>query len=732
MGQEISALIEKSVSFSNLVKTIRGGQMPCSVLGVTPNARAFFAQALHRSLKKQIVFVTSTEQSARAYADICGGTLFLDDEPILRNVAARSRESELERIGVLKNAPKQEIVFLSARSLIKRMMPRSNFMEACTILKIGEQYHIEAMLEKLTRAGYERVGTVYSKGEFARRGEILDIYPADAQRPLRITFFDDEIETIKSFDAETQKSEGRTISEYLLPPAREIILSEEARKRILEYLSVQDGAHQKAAEEILFEIHEYGAFEVADTFMPVMFEPASIVEYFPDALFMFDDFERIDIETKRVRQEFLEEFKRLGDEVFTAQSESYFNLKAVTQNIIGQIIDIAAGATTRLKTVGHADMDMRAASGFSGRMELLAHSIKDRKEHGYSIYLFAGPKAQALSKALAEYDVIAPVSKGSLSKGVFISEEQISYGFEIPSASAIVLGANDIFGRLKKAVTRKKQKNAQEDIFSDLSVGDFVVHDIHGKGKYLGLKTLEAAGHVAEYMEVEYRGGDKLYIPTAQIDRVQKYIGNEDAQVQLSKLGGKEWENAKSKARESALKLAFDLVELYAKRFDNSGYAFSKDTVWQNQFEDSFEYEETEGQLESIEEIKKDMESSRVMDRLLLGDVGYGKTEVAMRAAFKAVMDGKQVAMLVPTTLLARQHLKTFQERFAEFPVTIEGLSRFSKSRHKAILSELNRGKIDIIIGTHRLLSSDVHFYDLGLLIVDEEQRFGVSHKEKN
>lgn len=294
-----------------------------------------------------------------------------------------------------------------------------------------------------------------------------------------------------------------------------------------------------------------------------------------------------------------------------------------------------------------------------------------------------------------------------------------------------MLGANDIYGRVRKTGVRKKRRRTEEDIFSDLSPGDFVVHEVHGKGKYLGLKTLDAGGVTAEYMEIEYRGGDKLYIPTAQIDRVQKYIGSEDAPPQLSKLGGREWETAKTKARESALKLAFDLVDLYAQRFESKGHAFPKDTVWQKQFEEAFEYEETEGQRESIEEIKKDMESPRVMDRLLLGDVGYGKTEVAMRAAMKAVTDGKQVAVLVPTTLLARQHIKTFRERFRDFPVTIEGLTRFSKGRHKEVLEELRRGKVDIIIGTHRLLSSDVQFNDLGLLIVDEEQRFGVTHKEK-
>ncbi len=378
------------------------------------------------------------------------------------------------------------------------------------------------------------------------------------------------------------------------------------------------------------------------------------------------------------------------------------------------------------------DFGLRAAAGFAGRMEQLAQALKDRVDSGYAVYMFAGAKADQLSAELEGRGIIAPVL-GEVPDGakLAISREHLSYGFEMGAPRAVVLGANDIFGRVKKKIGKRRKTSQAEDIFSDLKPGDYVVHEVHGKGRYIGLKTMEAGGNITEYMELEYRGGDKLYIPTAQIDRVEKYIGSEESDVQLSRLGGKEWENAKARVRESALKLAFDLVELYSARFDSKGHAFAPDTVWQRQFEENFEYEETEGQLQSVEEIKKDMEAPRAMDRLLLGDVGYGKTEVAMRAAMKAVMDGKQVAVLVPTTLLARQHLQTFRERFTGFPVNIEGLTRFSKAKHKSIIEDVRRGKVDIIIGTHRLLSGDVEYNDLGLLIVDEEQRFGVNHKEK-
>ncbi|MEF9989365.1 MAG: transcription-repair coupling factor [Christensenellaceae bacterium] len=722
-------LIEKSSAFEDVVECVRGGHgLPCSVFGVTQNAKAYFVAAVEDAAKKQVVCITSTEQSAQDLAGAVDGLFFPDNEIELRDVTARGRQSELARIGVLKKAGKtKEPVFLSARAFITRMMPQTAFVRACINLMQGGKYDVFKLLAQFVQNGYERVGTVYSKGEFAMRGEILDIYPADSKKPLRVTFFDDEIESIRAFECETQKSYKKQIERYTLPPAREVVLDEQAREKMLAYLKDTD----TKTNDIAFEIQEYGGFDTANTFLPVMFEPASVADYFKDALFLFDDFEHIHDETKRIRAEFEDMHQRLlkENETFLVQGECYFDLKSVIKKLEHKIIDVASGQSS-LKTIGEADMQMRSAQGVMGRIDQLANLIKERLKHGYAMMLFAGEKAQALSKSLLEFDVIAPVVT-ELEGKICISEQPLAYGFEIPSAKCMLLGLNDIFGRIKKSIDKKHRTKPEEDIFSDLSPGDYVVHDVHGKGKYIGLKTLETGGSVGEYMEVEYRGGDKLYISTAQIDRVQKYIGGEDNAPQLSKLGGKEWENAKAKVRESALKLAFDLVDLYAQRFDNSGYVFGKDTVWQQQFEDAFEYEETQGQLDSIEQVKKDMESAKVMDRLLLGDVGYGKTEVAMRAAMKAVMDSKQVAVLVPTTLLARQHLKTFQKRFADFPVSIAGISRFSKSHHKQILEDVRRGKVDIIIGTHRLLSNDVKFNDLGLLIVDEEQRFGVTHKEK-
>ncbi|MEG2361363.1 MAG: transcription-repair coupling factor [Christensenella sp.] len=730
MNDAVSPLIEKCGAFAELEKCIRAGQLPCSVFGVTAHAKAYFAAAVAKSMRRQVLCITATERAADEYAR-SAGILFPENEFTLRTAEAKGREEELARVNVMKSAGHISApVFLSVRAYISRVIPQENFRKTCLKLETGKNYDGETLIAELTKNGYERAGTVYSRGECARRGEILDIYPPDSKNPLRITFFDDEIESIRAFDSETQRSLGKPLKEYLLPPAREVVLDEQAREKLFCYLDKQD--NKMLAAKIKTAVEEYGGCENADTFLPVMFEPVFISDYFPDAILLFDDFERIYAEAKRIITEFADMAKGLieGGEAFLAQAESIAELHAVMKNREADVIDMASTKNAHIKTICEVDMDMHGAAEYRGRVEMLAQDLKSRAEHGYSVRMFAGGHADALKNALTALDIVAPVER-EMAARFSISEDYVPYGFELPSGKLLILGANDIYGRLKQSAGKKKKARAEEDIFSDLSPGDFVVHDVHGKGQYLGLKTLEAGGTVAEYMEIVYRGGDKLYIPTAQIDRVQKYIGSEEAPPQLSKLGGKDWEAAKTKARESALKLAFDLVDLYAQRFDSKGHAFSEDTVWQKQFEDAFFYEETEGQLESVEQIKKDMESPRVMDRLLLGDVGYGKTEVAMRAAMKAVMDGKQVAVLVPTTLLARQHLKTFRERFHDFPVSIVGISRFSKSRHKHILEELRRGKADVIIGTHRLLSKDVKFNDLGLLIVDEEQRFGVSHKEK-
>lgn len=725
------ALLERSVPFSELKEAARSGQMPLTVTGLTPNAKAHVASALGRDLKRPVIYIAPSEQEARDLSEQSGGAFLPDADVLLRNVAGKSRENEMERLKVLKEADHASVVFMSVKAALQRVVPREVFDRACISLKTGQTWNIKKLLRHLSENCYERVATVYSKGEFAMRGEVLDIYPADAPSPLRITWFDDQIESIRYFNSETQKSVGKPISAYALPPARETVLPSDEKKKLTAALQADGGS---LSEELLDELEQYGSLSNIDSMLSLFYPAVSPVDYFPDALLVFDDLGYVREAADRLTDDYEGEYEELAADqaVLPFQKDGLVPLAHILDSREKDLID-AAGFTQGSLTAGRRfDLSTREAQPFNGRIDMLADVIRDRTARGYHLYLFAGRKSTQLAAALADQDLEVPVLRQVTGREkVAIVPERLARGFEIDDRHILLFGQEDIFGRAKKRVVRKSRRSVGDNLFNDLKPGDIVVHDAYGKGRYLGLKTMKAAGVVGEYMEIEYRDGDRLYVGTDRIDVIQKYIGSIDEEVRLSKLGGSEWENAKARARESTRKLAFDMMKLYSQRFSGTGHAFSPDTVWQREFEDAFPYEETDGQKESTEEIKRDMESPRVMDRLLLGDVGYGKTEVAMRAAFKAVMDGKQVAVLVPTTLLARQHLQTFQERFKNFPVRIAGLSRLGKADHADTLRKLKEGSVDIIIGTHRLLSGDVAFHDLGLLIVDEEQRFGVNHKEK-
>jgi transcription-repair coupling factor (superfamily II helicase) len=728
-------LIEQAIAeldeSARLLTVIRGGKLPASILGVTQSAKPHLLHVLARETGRRVVLVSATsEEAARNARD---GAFFPARDIELRAVSARSRESAFARIEVLFSQS-ADVVYMPVLALQQKMMPPKAVFGRPVRLKPGGRYPVGPLLDTLLQMGFERVETVYEKGQFARRGEIVDVFSPCYTSPIRLTFFDDEIETIRHFNENTQKSKGKSLAKTTLYPAGEFMLEEDMSDKALSYLrGFEDdpGPLGTAAKEMSFQLKEFGTFENADSFLPVMVKTASADDYFEDAIFIFDDFDRIRIQAKKNLDELgvLYDSLKKNGEVFPVQKDSLFDFRATEARLRDRLLEIAPVARAKWHTEP-VDFKMRQAAQFAGKMDLLAESLKERNRAGYRVALFAGGKAEALSRALSDFDLLAPVLERG--EGVFVTQEVLGYGFEIPQSKTYFLGEWDIWGKIrKKSVRPPRSQKTAEELFAELSPGDYVVHEVHGRGRYLGLKKMEAAGSVAEYMEIEYKDGDKLYVPTAQIERVQKYIGSEDGRPALSRLGGREWENTKNKVRESVAALAFDLVELYASRFEARGFKFDPDTVWQRQFEDNFEFEETEGQEKSLTEIKKDMESRRVMDRLLLGDVGYGKTEVAMRACFKAVMNGKQAAVLVPTTLLARQHLATFKKRFEGFPVVIEMLSRFSASRHKDILRGLSSGQTDIIIGTHKLLSKNVHFHDLGLLIVDEEQRFGVAHKEK-
>lgn len=730
----VQTLLEKSKPIQEMEKTVAQGQLPLTLSGTPDSVRPQVVDAIQSSAKRPVIVLTPTENLAREYAARSGSAMFLPDTDLtLRDVDSKSREDEMERLSVLKRADSADTVYMSFEAAMQPVVPKDVLLSSCIDIAAGDVQERDDLAAMLTQASYERVGTVYSRGEFAVRGEIVDVFPTDSENPVRITFFDNEIESLRYFDADTQKSIGKPFDAVVLPPAREVVLTDEARTKLSKYLRGQKGALAKLGEELAGELEEFGAPGNIHTLLSAAYSPVSPIEYFDNPVIVYDGLDQIMADALRLTREYESEYQRLSEEsaVLPIQKEGLLPFEKLLNGHEGSTVDLASFSEGPLGSGKTVDLKISSASAFSGRMQLLADTVRKYSTQGGHVFLFAGKRAGSLATAMEDNDLEVPVvSSVSGNERIVIVRENLPYGFEVADSRTLVLGVNDIFGRVKKRVAKKKKKFT-EDIFSDLKPGDIVVEEQHGRGRYLGLTTIRSDTGVGEYMQIEYRDGDKLYIPADKVDTVQKYVGSDGENVVLSKLGGQEWSKAKSKVRESTRKLAFNMMKLYSSRFSGRGHAFAKDTVWQRDFEDAFTYEETEGQLQSTEEIKRDMESPKPMDRLLLGDVGYGKTEVAMRAAFKAVMDGKQVAVLVPTTLLARQHLKTFQERFKGFPVNVVGLSRFTKGSQKQVLEDLESGKADIIIGTHRLLSKDVKFHDLGLLIVDEEQRFGVNHKEK-
>ena len=565
----------------------------------------------------------------------------------------------------------------------------------------------------------------------------MEIFAPGLTQPLRITFFDEEIESIRYFDVDSQRSFGGNIKKINIPPAHEFALDTQEKFVISEYLKNSKTVKLDGIRETyLLSLEQDGSFSNIEAYMDLLPEKNSILDYAENSIIVFDNctgvmgeyHNRIKSQTAMFA-EILADDSAFGCEMLCRwQADSFLELHK------RELIDIEGLQSYVLfenEKAPKIDFHTRSTVGFQGNADLLAEAIKVRIAGGYQVYLCVGGRQTSIAGALRERDILVPLGARLKAPGVSMLPLSINEGFEAESIKAVFFSEEDILGKRKRKQTPGKKKKTQEiGLIADLHAGDIVVHEIHGKGKYLGLRTMEVAGVSADYMEIEYRDQDRLFIPTSQIGRIDKYIGPEEEEVRLSKLGGREWETAKVKARASVKKLAEDLVDIYRERSQAKGYQFSEDTVWQRQFEDNFAYEETPGQLESIEQIKQDMESSKIMDRLLLGDVGYGKTEVAMRACFKAVMDSKQVAVLVPTTLLARQHYKNFLERFSGFPIRIEQLSRYTK-HPKTVLENLLSGKTDIVIGTHKLLGKNVKFKNLGLLVIDEEQRFGVSHKER-
>lgn len=621
---------------------------------------------------------------------------------------------------------------------------------------------VEKLAKALVNIGYERCGMIETPGQFAIRGGIIDIFSHTDEVPVRIELWDDEIDSIRTFDVSSQRSIEK-IKSYRVFPATECIFSEEEieagmeriRKESEEQLKAFGVDKRKKDQKMLDAINRvrknisdlekikdyskfFGMFES---------EPSNFLEYFPvsDTLFVLDEPNRLRERMELVEYEYQDSMKnRLeGGYVLPGQThmlngiDSIYALLSQRRVVLLSALDYKPAGFTEADRMR---IDARSISSYNNSFEYLTDDIKKYKRNRYKIVLVCNSRTRALRIAedLKDQDIDAFFSedydKEIIPGTVMVTYGSLHNGFEYPLLGFVVITENDIFtGKKKKKLKKKKYEGKAIAQFNELNMGDYVVHENYGVGIYRGIEKIQVDGSEKDYIKIEYGDGSDLYILVTQLDRLQKYAASDtEKKPKLNKLGTQDWNKTKSKVHGAVEEVAKDLVALYAARQNEKGYQFGADTVWQQEFEEMFPYEETQDQLTAIEDTKRDMESTRIMDRLICGDVGYGKTEIAIRAAFKAVQEGKQVAYLVPTTILAQQIYNTFEQRMKNFPVTVAQLSSFRTSKEiKEDLKELKKGFVDIVIGTHRLLSKDVEFKDLGLLIIDEEQRFGVTHKEK-
>lgn len=764
----LKGLIEPLITsdkFSSIKSNIEEDGKLVEVSGLSESSKAYFINAMYESFEKPVVIITHNDMEAKnLYEDLNLYTnnvsYFPAKEVVFYNVDAISGDLRWARLRVIKEIldKKRGIIVTSIDAFASEYTPKKLFKDHKLLLKIGKEVNFQDISQILIEGGYERVEIVEGKGEFSLRGGLLDVFPPDAVYPYRIELFGDEIESIRTFNIESQRSIDK-VKTLKIFPAKEMIVNDIVVEQALDLMKseleqvIRNSKDKERIDKVktivnrnMESFKETHTFETIDSYLPFLYEKSeTFFDYLDKYLIILDDKVRSLGKLESTYTEFNENysiFLERGD-ILPSQSNLLVSKEKVL-NLLEERVDIVLEEISKNSERLNADFkyELKGASinHYQGQLDILIEDILSKKNSGYRTVILSGtkPRGERLVNTLRDRG-IESVYKDQVDEIQF-GEVVITYGnllkgFECPEYKICVISDKEVFGEAKRKLKKTKRKTkgvSKIKSFAELKPGDYVVHANHGIGVYKGIKQIEVAGNKRDYLDIIYDKGDKLYVPVEQLDLVQKYIGSEGKTPKVNKLGSNEWVKAKAKVKKSINEIAKDLMKLYAARATMKGHKFSKDTQWQRQFEDEFPYDETPDQLACIEEIKADMESEKSMDRLLCGDVGYGKTEVAVRAAFKAVMDGKQVAFLVPTTILAEQHYKNLVKRFSDFPVAIDMVSRFRTAKEqKATLQAVKEGNVDILIGTHRLVSKDIKFKDLGLLIVDEEQRFGVAQKEK-
>lgn len=746
-------IAESLPQFQKLCSCVSKGTTPTLLVGASEVHKAHMIFSQYQALEKQTLVITFDEANARALVEDINAMvgediafLYPSRDFTLRQVEVASREYEQIRLGVLSRIISGEckIVVAVIDAVMQHTLPKNELTERIFSIDINKEYSVDFLSSMLIRSGYEKKTQVEGTAQFSVRGGIVDIFPPNLNAPVRIELWGDSIDAMSYFDIITQRR-SEEVERVDITPANEVLFSsnEELKEKLGALL--KSCRNEKAKECIKRDIMKLDggiSLNSADKYLKLAYEtPATLFDYLENPVVFINEYSAVKERAKNYTWQQQEDIKELLEdgEVIKPLIDFDAPFDLIMHNALKNplcCLDTFARTNTDLKFKELISINPIQTSSFSGDLKLLAEDLNGLIAEDYAVIVMAGtPKsASALAGDLEKLSFKAEYVKDAeqLKPGrVTVIAGSISGGFEYPDVKVNLITTGKVNEHHKRRERFKKGKQLRS--LTDLVKGDLVVHVSHGIGVFEGIHKLEMQGIVKDYIKISYAGSDTLYVPVTQLDLVSKYIGaKDDAKVKLNKLHSGEWHKTRQRVKQAVGEMADELILLYAKRMETKGHAFSEDTEWQKDFEQHFPYTETDDQLRCIDEIKEDMEKPNPMDRVLCGDVGFGKTEVAMRACFKAVMDNKQVAVLCPTTILAWQHYQSFLKRFEAFPVNIEVMSRFrTPKQQKEIVKNLKAGIVNIVIGTHRLVQKDIEFKDLGLAIVDEEQRFGVKHKER-
>ena len=756
MNRLTDVLLE-SDKFKDFLGDVQSKISPINVLGLTDVAKVLMVCATMKDIKRPCYFITYNEiQAKKLVKDLEYFTdnvvYFPKKEIVTYDYIAESKDLPYQRIEALNNicSGKNVIVVTTIEACMQNIIPKDILFHDVLKFKIGGMHNLDDIKKKLIYLGYDRCDLIEGRGQFSVRGDIVDVAVSD-KYGIRIEFWGDEVDSIRKFNISSQRSieELKNIKifpahEYILPYNSNIedicnnilIKSEDTKEKIQDIINADIDVIKSG--NYISKIDKYfSSFYNTST--------STIIDYIPnDTIIFLDEINKSKARANNiindyniVRKSLIEKEKVIPSIIENLINFDDLNLKIEKkQNVFLESQDIP------FSRVNAYSFSFREINYSRASIEILLEQTLQSLNENKKVFILGGNEenSRKISLLLLEKEIPHKYIKDLKEKidedgKVIISQGALSSGFECYDINLVVITGEELFSlqnNKKRRQVSSAFKQGEKVVFADLKIGDYIVHKTHGIGQFLGVNTIKTEGIIKDYIKIKYKGDDILYIPTNALDNIRKYIGAGETIPRLNKLGGKEWSNAKAKVKSNLREIAKNLIDLYAKRKKAKGHSFTVDTPWQKQFEDDFEYTETDDQLRCIEEVKNDMEKDMPMDRLLCGDVGYGKTEVAIRAAFKACMDQKQVAYLVPTTILANQQYESFKERMKDFPIRVELLNRFrTKKEQTDIIKKLKLGEVDIVVGTHRILSKDVEFKDLGLLIIDEEHRFGVKDKEK-